>query len=130
VINQKYDRIPVTLREVYGFSKDVAKHLTVNYGTRALQVAELAKDKPALARRLNPSYPFLAAEVVFACEQEYALTAVDVLARRTRLAFLNADAAAAAVPDVVELMGGVHGWGRARKEAETKAALEFLTTMR
>mgnify|MGYP000741689884 CR=1 FL=1 len=65
MINQKYDRIPVTLREVYGFSKDVAKHLTVNYGTRALQVAELAKDKPALARRLNPSYPFLAAEVVF-----------------------------------------------------------------
>ncbi len=44
-------------------------------------------------RRLYSKYPMLEAEVVFACRQEYACTAVDVLARRTRLAFLDSKAA-------------------------------------
>lgn len=130
VVNKKYDRIPVTLREVYGMERDIAKHLSMNYGTRALQVAEIAKTRPAYAARLAPTYPFLAAEVVFACEQEYAQTAVDVLARRTRLAFLNAESARKAVPQVVDIMGGIHGWSKAKKESEAKAALDYLTTMR
>jgi glycerol-3-phosphate dehydrogenase len=92
VINKKYDRIPVTLREVYGFDKETAKHLSMNYGTRAVQVAEIAKERPALSKRIAHKYPFIRAEVVFACDQEYAETVVDVLARRTRLAFLDAKA--------------------------------------
>ena len=40
-------------------------------------------------------------QVRFAVEQEYALTPVDVLARRTRLAFLDTAAARAALPTVV-----------------------------
>ena len=43
--------------------------------------------------QLYSKYPMLEAEVVFACRSEYACTAVDVLARRTRLAFLDAYAA-------------------------------------
>ena len=78
---------------------------------------------------MSQLYPFLAAEVVFACEQEYAETAVDVLARRTRLAFLDADVARAAAPEVVALMGASKGWARARREAEEKAALRFIETM-
>ena len=38
VFNKKYDRIPITLRESYNLDKDVARHLSRNYGTRALQV--------------------------------------------------------------------------------------------
>ena len=110
VFNHKFDRIPVTLRESYGLDKDVAQHLARNYGTRALQVAQMASRDPRLARRLAGSrYPVLAAEVAFAVEQEYAQTAVDVLARRTRLAYLDARAAADAVPAVVELMSGPLG---------------------
>jgi len=129
VVNKKFDRIPVTLRGEYGLSKDIAKHLLMNYGTRALQVGELVRARPALGKRVSPLYPFLQAEVVFACEQEYAETAVDVLARRTRLAFLDADAARAAVPQVVELMAGVKGWSRARCEDEERAARSFIDTM-
>jgi glycerol-3-phosphate dehydrogenase len=129
VINRKYDRIPVTLRNEYGLAKDVAKHLTLNYGTRALQVAELVRRRPELGRSLSPLYPFLAAEVVFACEQEYAESAVDVLARRTRLAYLDVAAARAAVPEVVALMAASKGWARARREAEQKGAFAFIETM-
>lgn len=37
-------KVVVTLREKYDMDKMVAKHLMHNYGTRALIVADLAKD--------------------------------------------------------------------------------------
>jgi glycerol-3-phosphate dehydrogenase len=129
VINRKYHRIPVTLRETYGMDRDVARHLSSNYGTRALQVAELAAATPALGVRLSPRHPYLRAEVVFAVEHEYAQTAVDVLARRTRLAFLDAAAARAALPGVIATMAPLLGWSAARKTAEQRAGEAFLDTM-
>lgn len=145
--------------------RDMAAHLTRNYGTRALQVcarrraasrtaarwstspaprasppppqiAELVRngyvDRAASLppRRLVDKYPFLEAEVVFAVKQEYALSVVDVLARRTRLAFLDSEAAVAVVPRVVQLMGELLKWSKERREAEKAKALEFLETMR
>jgi C-terminal domain of alpha-glycerophosphate oxidase len=70
----------------------------------------------------------------FACasyhtKQEYAVKAVDVLARRTRLAFVDATAAAAAAPRVVEIMSESLGWGRARRAEELKECSVFLQTM-
>ena len=38
MVNQKFDRIVVTLRTTYGLEKHVANVLVYNYGTRALQV--------------------------------------------------------------------------------------------
>ena len=57
------------------------------------------------------------------------MTAVDVLARRTRLAFLDAAAAGEALPLVVELMAGVHGWGAPRRAEELARGRAFLATM-
>lgn len=92
-------------------------------------MAELARLQPALGERLSPRYPFIAAEVVFAVEQEYALTAVDVLARRTRLAFLNAEEARAALPAVLDLMAPLLGWDAAAREREHARATDFLLGM-
>ncbi|CAN0106441.1 unnamed protein product, partial [Laminaria digitata] len=75
VCAQKFDEINVILREEYSLSCDVAKHLVANYGTRALQIAEIVKrnkgyaHSTAAARCLAIKYPFLEAEVVFAVEQ-------------------------------------------------------------
>ena len=113
VANQNFDRITVTLREKYDFDKDVALHLVSNYGTRALQVAEIATGernlseayKKDLSSRMFRKYPFVWAEVIFAVEQEYARTAVDFLARRTRIIYLDTEAAKACVDEVIRLMG-------------------------
>ena len=120
--------------------KDVAKHLVSNYGTRALQIAELCKadgefycpqvsNKLYGAKRLVSKFPFLEAEVIFACRQEYALTAQDVLARRTRLAFIDSDAAGACCERVVELMGIELGWNKSKQIKEVAEFRKWLGTM-
>ena len=140
VANGKFDRINVTLREEYGLPKDVAKHLVGNYGTRALQIAELVKiggefhemnlSHPQYgAKRLNSKYAFLEAEVVFACRHEYALTVQDVLARRTRLAFIDSEAAESCVERVADLMARELGWGWKRKKKEVADFKVWLKTM-
>jgi glycerol-3-phosphate dehydrogenase len=66
------------------------------------------------------------AEVRYAVRHEYAQTAIDVLARRCRLAFLNAQAAYDALPRVVDIMTEELGWNKKRKKQETDAAVAFL----
>jgi glycerol-3-phosphate dehydrogenase len=59
-------------------------------------------------------------EVRYAVRHEYAQTAVDVLARRTRLAFLNAQAALESLPRVIDIMSEELGWDKRRQDVEWK----------
>lgn len=69
------------------------------------------------------------AEVRYAVRHEYAQTAVDVIARRCRLSFLNAQAALGALPRVVEIMAEDLNWSHARQQAEIDRATKFLASM-
>lgn len=46
VCHRNFDRVTIALREVYKMDKDIAEHLVSNYGTRALQLAEMAMTEP------------------------------------------------------------------------------------
>jgi len=105
---------------------DVAKHLSRAYGDQASKVAKLASGK--MGERLVKNHPFIRAEVVYCVRNEYCGTATDFLARRSRLAFLDARAAKEAVPAVVELMAGELRWSGKRKKEETEAALKLIGT--
>lgn len=108
-------------------TSDIAHHLSNSYGTRAFLVAELAQQ--GYGKRLADGYPYLEAEVVYCAQHEYACTAIDILARRTRLAFLDPAAALQALPKVVELMAESLQWSSKRKKQETELAIRFLQTM-
>ncbi|KAG5462760.1 MAG: putative glycerol-3-phosphate dehydrogenase, partial [Olpidium bornovanus] len=111
----------------------VAKHLAESYGDRAWAVAALAQETgkrwPVFGKRLAVGYPYIEAEIRYACRKEYAETAVDVIARRTRLAFLNAQAALDALPRVIDVMAEEHKWSRERKQQELAEATKFLRYM-
>jgi glycerol-3-phosphate dehydrogenase len=126
----EYQAVEEELRARFALSADQAAHLRANYGLRALAVADVLAQTPALRARLHPSFPFLEAEVVFAARQEMAVRAVDVLARRTRLAFLDADAAQAAAPRVLQLLAAELRWSPQRQDAEARILHQFLDTMR
>lgn len=53
---------------------------------------------------------------VYQAVREYACTAVDVLARRTRLAFLNVNAAQQALPMVIDIMAKELAWSKDRRK--------------
>ena len=78
------------------------------YGSDAEAIRALAQ-APALAARLHPALPYIAAEVVWAAREELARTVEDVLARRTRALFLNAKAAIAMAEPVAKLLAAELG---------------------
>ncbi len=65
---------------------EVAAHLAHFYGSRADRVVDLAAQQPELLERLHPGAPDIAAQVVFAAREEWAVDVQDVLRRRTSLA--------------------------------------------
>lgn len=123
----------INLIQHFGLETDVAQHLTQSYGDRAWQVAALSSPTnarfPVRGNRISPLYPFVDGEIRYAVRHEYAQTAVDVIARRTRLAFLNAEAALEALPSVIDLMGDELQWDHNRKAVEWKDSVQFLSSM-
>jgi glycerol-3-phosphate dehydrogenase len=104
----------------------VARHLASSYGDRAFDVLAAGAEAGLGATPLVPGLPLLEAEVLHAARQEGCATASDFLARRSRLAFLDAAAASAAAPRVAELLAGELGWSSARRRAEVEAARGYL----
>jgi glycerol-3-phosphate dehydrogenase len=95
--------------QVYGYTTETGRdHLGV-YGTAAAKIRALQANDAQLATRLHPDHPHTLAEVVWAVEEEMALTVEDVLARRVRLLFIDARAAVAAAPAVATIMAQLLG---------------------
>lgn len=123
----------INLIQHFGLETDVAQNLTHSYGDRAWQVAALSSPTdvrfPIRGKRLSELYPFIDGEIRYAVRHEYAQTAVDAIARRTRLAFLNAEAALEALPKVIDLMAAELAWDSRRQDLEWKESLQYLSTM-
>ncbi|KAK9234840.1 mitochondrial glycerol-3-phosphate dehydrogenase [Lipomyces kononenkoae] len=114
----------------FRLTADVSDHLAHSYGDRAWEVASLSSpaDEPS-HRVAGPAYPYLDGEVRYAVRSEYALTAADVLARRTRLAFLDVQAALDALPNVIAIMAEELKWDDTRKKDEFSDTVRFLRSM-
>lgn len=94
------------------------------YGSDAGQIRALAQD-PALAQKLHPELPYVAAEVVWATRSEMARSIEDVLARRTRALFLNARAAMQMARPVARLMAAELDLDEAWMVAQVKEFCEL-----
>ncbi|KAK6156343.1 hypothetical protein DH2020_010591 [Rehmannia glutinosa] len=106
-----------------------AKHLSHAYGTFAERVAAIAQNEN-LGKRLAHGYPILEAEVAYCARHEYCESVVDFIARRSRLAFLDTDAATRAVPRIVQILAAEHKWDKSRQKQELQKAQEFLETFK
>ena len=119
----------IRLIQEYGIASSVAKRLATAYGGCAHEVMRIAKEELGMTGRgdrLVPGYPYIEAEVIYAVRHEWALTADDIIARRTRLAFLNKEAAIKAIPKVVNLMGNELKWDSEKRKQESKKCIEYL----
>lgn len=90
---------------IHGVDAQAARHGGLAaYGADAPALAELARERPELAARLDDQLPCTGAEVVWAARHEMARTVEDVLARRCGALFLNAAAALRMAPAVAALL--------------------------
>mmetsp|Transcript_48819 Transcript_48819/g.118151 ORF Transcript_48819/g.118151 Transcript_48819/m.118151 type:complete len:762 (+) Transcript_48819:211-2496(+) len=122
--------LSIELIQKFGMPQDVAEHLVNTYGARSWEVCDQIdpsskKKWSDFGTRLAEGFPYLDLDVVWAC-REYACTIEDVLSRRTRLAFLNKEAALQAIPMVADIMAKELGWSGRVKKQQIAAAEKYI----
>lgn len=124
---ERFDPTGAGALQERGFPADVASHLHLAYGDRASLVADIAEGE-GLTARLARAYPYLEAEVVHAARHEFAATSIDVLARRTRLATVDVEAARAALPRVAALLASELCWDDAQRSRDDDESRRVIGT--
>ncbi|KAF5244763.1 hypothetical protein FAUST_2280 [Fusarium austroamericanum] len=114
------------LMEMYPIDADVADHLAHNYGDRAWTVLST---NASLNTRLVSGLPYLESEVAHGIRNEAACTVADIIARRTRLSFLDSSKALQALPRVIDIAATELQWSKARKAQEKADSIAFLASM-
>jgi glycerol-3-phosphate dehydrogenase len=112
--------ILAALAAVHGLSEASKGHLHAVYGARAPAVARLALDDPGLALQICSFSGAIAAEVVFAVREEFALGMADILLRRC-MAGLSPDLGRSALRQALPVAAQYLGWDPARLAAEAAA---------
>jgi glycerol-3-phosphate dehydrogenase len=79
------------------------------YGSDASALESLIAATPGADAELADRLPYIAGQAIYAARNEMARSVEDVLARRTRALFLDAEAAIAAAPQVAALLASELG---------------------
>lgn len=103
---EKRNCITETLK-IHGWQNDMDKSDALYvYGSDTKALKQLCAENEDWANLLHPTLKNIKAEVIWAVRKEMALTVEDVLARRTRILFLDAQAAMESAATVAKLMAG------------------------
>jgi glycerol-3-phosphate dehydrogenase len=114
-----------TLPEVNWLSQKTREHLRRVYGGRAAQVIEMAQTNRSLSKVFDEETGAIAAEVVFAFQEEMARTLTDCLMRRTVVG-LNSSVGKNAVEAAAAIAGAQLGWSEDRKSLEVAAYRRYI----
>ncbi len=82
-------------------------------------------DSTGLQEPLDAAYPYCKADVIRGIREEWACTVEDVLARRTRLLFLDARAAVRAAPQVASIIADEMGYDSNWESEQVKELIEL-----
>jgi glycerol-3-phosphate dehydrogenase len=111
--------------------KCVTKHIKIE-DEHPAKISGIIAENPVLAGKIDPDFPYQKAEIVYAVRDEMARTVEDILARRTRILFLDARVAMQVAPEVAEIMAKELGedekWKDDRIREFEKVARNYLLT--
>jgi glycerol-3-phosphate dehydrogenase len=108
----KFKRCKTKHLKIHGWT-DIKNdtHLSV-YGSDAFIIKQMINDNISLSAMIHPLYPYTKAEILWIIENEMVLTIEDILARRTRLLFLDAKAAMESAPIVATMLAAHYGMNK------------------
>jgi len=95
------------------------------YGSDAVFIRKMITHDPSLGERIHPSFNYCKAELVWAVTHEMAMTVEDILARRSRMLFVDARAAIASAEPVAMLMAELLGMDADWKEDQVRLFQEM-----
>jgi glycerol-3-phosphate dehydrogenase len=95
------------------------------YGSDAVFIRQMIADDSSMGERIHPLHNYCKAELVWAVSNEMAMTVEDILARRSRMLFVDARAAIASAEPVSTLMAEQLGMDAAWKEDQVKRFQEM-----
>ncbi|MDQ6885799.1 MAG: glycerol-3-phosphate dehydrogenase [Gemmatimonadota bacterium] len=99
-------------------TEDIATRLVHAHGTAWRDVWALAVADPSLAERVEPSLPYVMAELRYGIEREMAMTLGDLLIRRLRVAFETTDHGMRAAQSAVAIAAPLLEWDPSRQRLE------------
>ena len=116
---------------IHGYTEHPSTTEPLNvYGSDAPLLQTLIAQQAELGQPLDARLPYIKAQVIWAVRNEMARTVEDVLARRLRALFLDAQAAIDMAPQVAALMaaelGKDNSWQQAQVQAFKNMAQHYL----
>jgi len=95
------------------------------YGSDAFFIRQMIADDSSMGERIHPLHNYCKAELVWAVSNEMAMTVEDILARRSRMLFVDARAAIASAEPVATLMAKQLGMDAGWKEDQVSRFQEM-----
>jgi glycerol-3-phosphate dehydrogenase len=116
---------------IHGYKTDVDFNSPqYYYGSDKEQLDQLIAETPAWAEKIDESLMYIKAEIIWAVRHEMCMTIEDLLARRTRILFLDAQASINSAPIVANIMaeemGEDEAWIKRQIEEYTLIAKNYL----
>jgi glycerol-3-phosphate dehydrogenase len=99
------------------------------YGGHAVQIARLAAAESHLAYTLDDKESVIAAEVVFALRQEFAVNLTDIVHRRLMIG-LSADQGLSISDEIAEVAGRESNWSSSEQERQLAELREYNARLR
>ncbi|SBS83102.1 FAD-dependent glycerol-3-phosphate dehydrogenase, putative [Plasmodium ovale curtisi] len=107
---------------------ETANHLVSSYGYLSEKVCELAKELN-LFTKLDPTKPYIEAEIIYASRHEFANTISDVIGRRFRLGFVDSDVSNKVLSRVAQLLKDELGWSRDQTSKNIDEAKAYIRSL-
>jgi glycerol-3-phosphate dehydrogenase len=90
---------------IHGYTnEEISEQYLKVYGSDAVEIKKLYLENSLWSEKIHPKFEYTKAQIIWAVRYEMAQTVEDVLARRIRMLFLDANAAMESAPIVAKLM--------------------------
>ena len=106
-------------------SPNTINYLFSVYGARAINILALIPENLELATAISPELPDIKAQIVYAVQEEMALTLVDIIRRRTTLA-MNGNYGLDLLPVVTETLKKYCGWSQEKCDRQVEDYHTFM----
>ena len=114
------------LVNTYNVAPDVARRLSITFGTAAKNILDLVRVDESLGQHIIPDHPMTKAEVVYAIREELAATIEDVLARRLGVQFYSWRGARDAAATVGAILAAELGWNDDQMQSSVNDYVSYI----